>query len=517
MKAISLFSGMGGDSLGMKRAGFEVIAHSEINPIFQKTHKLNFPKCELIGTGNISQTADDEFLKYEGIVQLIFAGFPCQSFSNAGNKEPNDPRNTLFKEFLRATKIIKPDYIVGENVKGLLSRKTSEGENYIDLIKEAFEEEGYVISYKMLMASEYGLPQKRERLFIVGIKKSIDQTFVFPEPTACLNQKHGEARPYETYGTLREPFLPNIGIAPFLNFDLEGAIRISKEDFDMTVLRQECILTDMENFEESSSCHPYLKLLAKRKNVPYKGKTHESTLSFEKRNSPIHGEIVNIYKPAKTIISTYARQPRLFVPLKNKKGFFLRCFLPDELKQIQGFPLDYKVEGNVSQQIIQIGNAVPPILVTKIVEELINPRSSSQDSLKLAQPEAKGRTPPCRRRGICEKTGETSGEAGSKPLHLLRMKVPPLVSVAKETPKQISDRRVAFICASINEGSLIGCEMRESYKRIFKQDIDRVSDSGGGCTDSYDLLIHQTDGSILKCEEKGTDKYDAQIQNSPYP
>jgi len=405
MKAISLFSGMGGDSLGMKRAGFEVIAHSEINPTFQKTHKLNFPECELIGTGNISQTTDDEFLKYKGKVQLIFAGFPCQSFSNAGNKKPNDPRNTLFKEFLRATKIIKPNYIIGENVKGLLSRKTVGGENYIDLIKEAFEGEGYVISYKMLTASKYGLPQKRERLFIVGIKNTspagTGQTFVFPkeindttpvpaEPPASpllkvspphLNQElltKPEVCPSpagtESLGLSRKRSFerngPNTGIAPFLNFNLEGAVRIYKEDFDMTSIRQECVLTDMENMEEPSSCHPYLKLLAKRKNVLYEGKTHESTLSFEKRNSPIHGEIVNIYKPAKTIISTYARQPRLFVPLKNGKGFFLRCFLPDELKQIQGFPSDYKIEGNVSEQIIQIGNAVPPILVTKIVENL---------------------------------------------------------------------------------------------------------------------------------------------------
>ena len=177
MKAISLFSGMGGDSLGMKKAGFEVIAHSEINPVFQQTHKVNFPDCQLIGTGDLSKTTDDELASFAGDplgpVDLIFAGFPCQGFSNAGQKKVNDPRNTLFKEFLRATKIIQPNYIIGENVKGLLSRKNFEGRNYIDLIKESFEEEGYKIFYETLLASDYGLPQKRERLFIVGIKESI--------------------------------------------------------------------------------------------------------------------------------------------------------------------------------------------------------------------------------------------------------------------------------------------------------------------------------------------------------
>ena len=165
----------------------------------------------------------------------------------------------------------------------------------------------------------------------------------------------------------------SVEIKPFVSFNMEGAIKINKEDFDMSQIPAECILTDMENEEESNSYHPYLKVLAKRRNTTYQNKTHLSTLSFEKRDSPIHGEIVNIFKPSKTIISTYSRQPRLFLPLKNRKGFFLRCFLPDELKQIQGFPLDYKIIGTSSEKITQIGNAVPPVLVTKIAEELINP------------------------------------------------------------------------------------------------------------------------------------------------
>ena len=116
---------MGGDSLGMKNAGFEVIAHSEINPVFQQTHKLNFPDCQLIGTGDLSKTTDEELAHFtKSSVNLIFAGFPCQGFSNAGQKKVNDPRNTpvgvasgagaLFKEFLRATRIIPAE--LGDNL-----------------------------------------------------------------------------------------------------------------------------------------------------------------------------------------------------------------------------------------------------------------------------------------------------------------------------------------------------------------------------------------------------------------
>ena len=123
---------------------------SEIEKEFQKTHDLNFENCELLGNGNITETDDKEFLKYKGIVNLIFAGFPCQGFSNAGKKLPDDPRNTLFREFLRATKLVEPDFIIGENVKGLSKRLTSKGEKYIDIIEREFNDLGYDIIYDVL-------------------------------------------------------------------------------------------------------------------------------------------------------------------------------------------------------------------------------------------------------------------------------------------------------------------------------------------------------------------------------
>ena len=93
-------------------------------------------------------------------------------------------------------------------------------------------------------------------------------------------------------------------------------------------------------------------------------------LSFGKRGSPIHCEIIDIRLPSKTIICTYDHQPRLFVPLRNILGYFLRCLLPDELKQIQGFPSDFQLSGNLKQQIVQIGNSVPPGLICQVAKTL---------------------------------------------------------------------------------------------------------------------------------------------------
>lgn len=347
-KAISLFSGMGGDTLGINNSNkFKVIAYSEKEKEFCKTHEENFKDCELIDN-NILNITEDKLKKYKNKIDLIFAGFPCQGFSNAGKKQLNDPRNTLFKEFLRLSNILKPKYIIGENVKGLLSRKTDNDELYIDVIKKSFEDIGYNVIYQVFKTNEYNIPQKRERLIILGVLKDCNIKLSFPEPIKNnnLNLKH------------------------IINFNMYGAIKIKKSDFDMTTIPNECILTDLNNEEDENNIHPYLKMLIKELPYTYKDKTYNCRVSFGKRDSSIHSEIIDIRSPSKTIICTYGRQPRFFVPLKNKNGYYLRCLLPDELKQIQGFPKDYKLCGNLQKKITQIGNAVPPNLITAIVNNL---------------------------------------------------------------------------------------------------------------------------------------------------
>ena len=155
---------------------------------------------------------------------------------------------------------------------------------------------------------------------------------------------------------------------------MEGAIRIKKDDFDMKSIPSECIMKDLQNTqgEDETNIHPYLRLKAKSKNVEYSGKTHHSLLSFSKRDSPIHCEIIDVRNPSKTIICTYDHQPRLFVPLQNKNGYYIRCLLPDELKQIQGFPSDFQISGSPKNKIKQIGNAVPPPLITLIAKKLLD-------------------------------------------------------------------------------------------------------------------------------------------------
>lgn len=355
--AISLFSGLGGDSLGLKQAGCKVIAYNELKPVFCSSHDANFPDSELIHEGkvnDISKLKDSSFEKYKGKTDIIFAGFPCQGFSTAGKKKDDDPRNTMFLEFLRATKIIQPNMIIGENVKGLLGRTASNGELYIDIIVEEFEKLGYDVIYQVFKCEEYGIPQSRERLIILGIKKD---------------------NPYGWQLSFPEPLTTKPNLKQIIKYDMTGAIKVNSEWFKD--IPEECIvknMSDTNTYKHNNNAHPYLvsKIVAGDDEKSYNGKDYDYLFSFGKRGSPIHCEIIDIREPSKTIICSYDHQPRLFVPLKNSSGCYLRMLLPDELKQIQGFPEDYIVNGSVKDQITQIGNAVPPPLIKAIVENIIN-------------------------------------------------------------------------------------------------------------------------------------------------
>ena len=353
--AISLFSGLGGDSLGMKQAGCNVIAYNELKPVFCNSHDANFPDSKLICEGkvnDISKLKDSCFEKYAGKTDILFAGFPCSSFSSAGKRKLDDPRDTLFLEFLRATKLIKPSMIIGENVKGLLTKKTSKGELFINIIVSEFENIGYNVIHQVFKADQYNVPQTRERLIILGIKKD---------------------NPYGWIPSFPNPQSESPNLLSIINYDMTGAVKVDPDWF--TDIPDECILTNMDDdndYEDNNGGHPYLlsKINASEIDRFYDGKQHEYLFSFGKRGSPIHCEIIDIRYPSKTIICSYDHQPRLFVPLMNPSGCYLRMLLPDELKQIQGFPVDYIVCGSNKDKITQIGNAVPPPLIRAIVENV---------------------------------------------------------------------------------------------------------------------------------------------------
>ena len=175
---LELFAGAGGLAIGLEKAGVKCVALNEIDKWACQTLRNNRPKWNVL-EGDIKKF---DFKKYEGKVDVVTGGFPCQAFSYAGKKlGMKDARGTLFYEFARAVQETKPAICIGENVKGLLSHekgKTLEG--MISILDEI----GYnvVTPTKVLKAINYNVPQKRERLILVGIRKDINIEYEYPSP-----------------------------------------------------------------------------------------------------------------------------------------------------------------------------------------------------------------------------------------------------------------------------------------------------------------------------------------------
>jgi len=176
-KTIELFAGAGGLALGLEEAGLDCVMLNEIDKNACQTLRVNRPKWNVI-EGDVSKL---EFKKYKGQIDVLTGGFPCQAFSYAGKKLGfEDARGTLFYEFARAVKEVKPLIAVGENVRGLLTHE--KGKTLAGMIS-ILEELGYnVVPPQVLKAIFYNVPQKRERLLIVAIRKDIKIDFEFPAP-----------------------------------------------------------------------------------------------------------------------------------------------------------------------------------------------------------------------------------------------------------------------------------------------------------------------------------------------
>lgn len=173
--AIDLFSGVGGMSLGFEQAGFDVVAAVEVDPIHAAAHKYNFPRCATLARSVVGLSAK-ELLTAAGLdapPDVVFGGAPCQGFSLMGQRAFDDPRNALVKEFLRIVTETRASYFVFENVKGLTVGKHRD---FLDELIAEFRSHGYDVrmKWRVLNAKDFGVPQSRERLILIGARKGIE-------------------------------------------------------------------------------------------------------------------------------------------------------------------------------------------------------------------------------------------------------------------------------------------------------------------------------------------------------
>ena len=302
MKVVSLFSGAGGLDLGFIKAGHKVIWANDNYEDAVETYKLNI--------GNHILCQDIREVPSEVIPNhdILIGGFPCQGFSlaNTGRNE-KDERNKLYLEFLRVLGDKKPMFFVAENVKGILS--LGKGEVFKMIISD-FSKAGYKVKYKVLNAADYGVPQKRQRVIIIGTREDIDFNIEYPKPT-----RTNEVGLFENL----DPWV-TIG---------EALKEIPDPDGNHDLLN-----------------HTYSKF----------------KLKF---NGYIGNRAIDPHKPAPTVTARGDAKGGVVVlhHPNNKRRMSVR-----ELAVVQSFPLDFEFYGSNSSAYRQIGNAVPPKLGQEIAE-----------------------------------------------------------------------------------------------------------------------------------------------------
>jgi DNA (cytosine-5)-methyltransferase 1 len=178
VRGIDLFAGAGGLTLGLKAAGVETVCAVEVEEKRARTFARHTPDADII-TIDIRKVT---FARYRGAVQIVYGGPPCQPFSSGGLRRSHADERNMIPEFVRVVEEVRPAAFLMENVPGLA---TGERRAYLAQVIGQFEDLGFRVAWQVLNAAEYGVPQKRRRLFVVGLR---DAPFTFPEPT------HGPGR-----------------------------------------------------------------------------------------------------------------------------------------------------------------------------------------------------------------------------------------------------------------------------------------------------------------------------------
>ncbi|MBE9232034.1 DNA cytosine methyltransferase [Cuspidothrix issatschenkoi LEGE 03284] len=308
---VDLFSGAGGITQGLFQAGFTPLASVEISPIASATHKKNFPQCHNF-CGDIEQFSPQDWLEKIGSpeVNIVVGGPPCQGFSVAGKRDPKDPRNRLFYEFVRVVSEIRPWYVVMENVPGILTIQKGDVKT---AIIEAFESISYPhISVAILESAAYGVPQIRPRAIFIANRFGMPN----PYPQVQLNQEEYKA--------------------------IESAISDLPEYTPIPEI----------NHEWTKHSQEYMERLAQ---VPPGGSLYTKYVDAFKRQYP--------GKPSMTVKENHGGT--------HIHPYLNRVISAREMARLQTFPDSFIFEGTMKKAMWQIGNAVPPRLAECIGYALI--------------------------------------------------------------------------------------------------------------------------------------------------
>jgi DNA (cytosine-5)-methyltransferase 1 len=353
--AVDLFCGAGGLSVGLQRTGFEVILANEIEPDFARTYELNHPGTVVIvdDIKKINFREQIRFVRKEkSKISLLSGGPPCQGFSTVGSKKENDPRNSLFYQYLRAVDELRPSYILFENVSGFA--KLYEGKPLQTLLKELAKLD-YKVSWSVLEASDFGLPQNRQRTILVGWQSKLPKVNL-PSPKNS-NEPHLFTSATKIHLMEAISDLPPLGI----NDSKDKYASPPMNDFQRLLRNGAKLLTEHNSSKYGEKMQKILSL------VPAGGTVEDLPISLRPKSyfkNTYARLLPNV--PAPTITRNFGTpsSSRCIHPFQN------RALSTREGARLQGFPDSYLFFGSKCSKNLQIGNAVPPLFGEVIGREI---------------------------------------------------------------------------------------------------------------------------------------------------
>lgn len=338
MGMLDLFAGCGGFSAGFHMAGFQTLLANDIHPPSLDTYQVNNPGATVI-VGDIRQVSEE--MVADGLagrqVDVITAGIPCQGFSlNNRKRHTEDDRNYLFEELIRVVAIVKPSVVLVENVSGL---RSAGGGKFKSEISKALEKEGYNVQFTMLNAADYGVPQRRQRVFFLATLPDVDVRF--PRPTHGPFGKLPHVTVWEAIGDLPQ-IVAGESADAYVGPPLTDFQRRMREGSEL-IQNHIAPLHPAETIEKIGSTIP---------GQPMYPKFKQRIRLHPDQTSP-------------TQVSGGIRPQFQFGHPTLARGLTVR-----ERCRLQSFPDRYHILGGVVQGRYQTGNAVPPLLAKAIADQI---------------------------------------------------------------------------------------------------------------------------------------------------
>ena len=386
-KFIDLFAGCGGLSEGFYKQGYKALLHLEIDEAACKSLRTRM-KYYGYSDAEVEEAVLCGDITAEGIIKeidkrvheevdIIIGGPPCQAFSSVGRAQSpdsmnSDPRNYLFENYLQILNHVKPKMFIFENVKGLLSAKPKGVKIFDIIVREMSKTYNIVSDPKIILlnAADYGVPQIRERVIIIGVRKDIDYIDV-KDIYASITKTHSDSdESLPNYVTVGEAILDLPKLNPGEGDNIQHVIPLKeKNDYLKIITNDSGIVYNHSARNHNDADRERYRILSEHKNWQLKDLqvvrpdlVHHDPKHFGNRYTVQESD-----KPGKTVVAHLYKDGNLFIHPDSEQA---RTFTVREAARIQSFPDDFVFEGSRTDQFKQVGNAVPPLMAEVFAKKL---------------------------------------------------------------------------------------------------------------------------------------------------